>query len=519
MMNAALLTATSLIMQSVSMAFNIYISNKVGAEGIGLFTLIMSVYGLCVTFATSGVHLASVRLVSEAIGRNSPRQILASIKRCFIYALIFGVTTGSAVFFLADYIGQVWLADTRTVRCIRILAVSLPFVSLSCVMSGYFSAVKRVFKSASAQVLEELITIGLVSAGLYFLLPRGIEYGCIAIIGGNCLAQVLSLIYMAVLFLLDVKKHNTREGTVPPALTRDMLGITLPVAFTAYAKSGLSTIKNLLIPYGLKKNGATGTGALEAYGMLTGMAFPVIMFPQVIIASFSGLLVPEITKSRVAGHFNNVRYIMSRVFHVVTVFSIGICGILICFAFDLGEVIYSNADVSLYIKLMAPLVPFLYIDSIVDATLNGLNEQVRSMQINLIDSMLSITLVWLLLPKMGTYGYILMLYVCKSINAAMSFARLIKVTGFRINVVKWFLKPALCIAVSVLAVKLAFAAAGFGAVYGTALTVIKIISAAVLYVVLIRLSLCVDHDDCVWFGRLIFGDKINFDKLCFKFRR
>ena len=503
MMNAALLTFTSLIMQSVSMAFNIYISNKVGAEGIGLFTLIMSVYGLCVTFATSGVHLASVRLVSEAIGKNSDKQILASLKRCFIYAVLFGFTTGTAVFLLADYIGNVWLADTRTIRCIKILAASLPFVSLSCVMSGYFSAVRRVFKSASSQVLEELITIGLVCTGLYFLLPKGIEYACIAIIGGNCIAQVLAFIYTTALFLFDIKKHNSRSGSVPPALTRDMLAITLPVAFTAYAKSGLSTIKNLLIPYGLKKNGAGGKGALEAYGKLTGMAFPIVMFPQVIIASFSGLIVPEITKSRVAGHYNNIRYIMSRIFQIVTIFSIGVCGILICFAFDLGNVIYSNAEVSLYIKLMAPLVPFLYIDSIVDATLTGLNEQVHSMEINIIDSIISIVLVWFLLPVMGAYGYILMLYICKGINATLSFARLIKVTGFRMNFAKLFLKPALCIAVAVLAVKFVSDISGFSDTVNTVSVIIRITVSAAVYCVLIRLSECVNKEDCTWFGKLI----------------
>lgn len=503
MMNAALLAVTSLIMQSVSMAFNIYISNRVGAEGIGLFTLIMSVYGLCVTFATSGVHLASVRLVSEAIGKNSDRQILASLKRCFLYAVVFGFTTGTGVFFLADYIGRVWLADIRTVRCIRILALSLPFVSLSCVMSGYFSAVRRVVKSASAQVLEELITIVTVSAGIYLLLPKGIEYACIAIIGGNCIAQLVAFFYTVILFILDVKKHNTGSGAVSPALTRDMLGITLPVAFTAYAKSGLSTIKNLLIPYGLKKNGAGGKNALEAYGKLSGMAFPLIMFPQVIIASFSGLIVPEITRSRVAGHNNNVRYIMSRIFHIVSVFSIGVCGIFICFAFELGELIYSNAEVALYIRLMAPLIPFLYIDSVVDATLTGLDEQVHSMEINIIDSMLSIGFVLILLPKMGAYGYIMMMYICKGINAALSFARLIKVTGFKLNAMKLFLKPMLCIAIAVLTARFAFELADIGAAADALSVVVRIAASSAIYIILLRFSGCVTKEDSTWLLQLV----------------
>ena len=152
---------------------------------------------------------------------------------------------------------------------------------------------------------------------------------------------------------------------------------------------------------------------------------------------------------------------------------------------------------------MAPLVPFLYIDSIVDATLTGLNEQVHSMEINIIDSIISIVLVWFLLPVMGSYGYILMLYICKGINATLSFARLIKVTGFRMNFAKLFLKPALCIAVAVLAVKFVSDISGFSDTVNTVSVIIRITVSAAIYCVLIRLSECVNKEDCVWFGKLI----------------
>ncbi len=501
-MNAALLCTTSLIMQSVSMTFNIYISNKIGAEGIGLFTLIMSVYGLAVTFATSGVHLASVRLVSEAMGSHSDKQVLASLRRCFTYSLLFSITTAFAVFYSADYIGRVWLADIRTIRSIKVLALELPFVSAVSVMSGYFSASRRVIKSASAQILEELAMMTIVAGGLYFFLPKGIEYACLCIIAGSVLSQIISFLYLLVLFLFDLRKHNDGSGNIPPALTRTMLKITLPVAFTAYARSGLSTIKNLLVPYGLKKNGADSVGALEAYGILTGMAFPVIMFPQVIISSFSGLLVPEITKSRVEGHYNNIRYIITRVFHIVTVFAIGVCGILLCFSHELGELIYCNEEVSLYIKLMAPLIPFLYIDGIVDATLNGLDEQVRSMEINLIDSIISIVLVWFLLPRFGTFGYIMMLYACKGVNSLLSFLRLYKVSGFRPQPLKWLVKPGVSIAVSVLLVRL------LGNIFSMGImgnVIVKIILSVTVYLLLIRITGCVDKEDWIWMKEIILG--------------
>lgn len=52
--NAFILTATSLLLRTIGIFFRIYMSNKVGAEGMGLYQLIFSIYVLGSTFATSG---------------------------------------------------------------------------------------------------------------------------------------------------------------------------------------------------------------------------------------------------------------------------------------------------------------------------------------------------------------------------------------------------------------------------------------------------------------------------------
>lgn len=54
-----LLTATALIMRTVGVVFNAYVSERIGESGMGLFTLVMSVYTFAVTFATSGINLAA----------------------------------------------------------------------------------------------------------------------------------------------------------------------------------------------------------------------------------------------------------------------------------------------------------------------------------------------------------------------------------------------------------------------------------------------------------------------------
>ncbi len=448
-MNAAVLSVTSLVMQSISLAFGIFISSRVGAEGMGLYSLVMAASGLAVTFATSGIHLATVRLVSEATARDSDRDVRESMKRCIAYALVFGAAAFAIMFSLADTVGTKLLGEPRTVTCLKITAVSMPFIALSTTFSGYFSAVRRVTKSAAVRVADGLLSIGAVAVGLEILLPMGTEYACIAITLGNAFSECMTFILMLVLFLADIKRYG-RGGEMQRGLSKKMLGITVPVALTAYFKSGLSTAKNLLIPESLRKYGNDRGTALAQYGMLTGMAMPVITFPQVIISSFSGLMVPEITGAREKKHYNNVRYIITRITGIVTVFSIGAAAALFTFGKDIGMVFYSDASAAKYIRMLSPLVPVLYTDGIVDAALTGLNEQVKSMKINILDSLMSILFVLFLIPRVGAMGWVIMMYFCKSVNALLSLRCLKKSAGFVMPVTDRIIKPLLCAAAAAL---------------------------------------------------------------------
>ena len=66
--NAAVLTVTSLILRTLGIVFRIWMSNTVGAEGMGLYQLVVSVYVFVSAFATTGICTAVTRLTAE-IGR------------------------------------------------------------------------------------------------------------------------------------------------------------------------------------------------------------------------------------------------------------------------------------------------------------------------------------------------------------------------------------------------------------------------------------------------------------------
>ena len=97
--SGALLTAVGLAMRTVSMFFGAFVTRSVGAEGVGLFTLVMTVYSFAVTLATSGVSLTVTRLVAAAIGQGKEEDVSRVLRGAVAYSLFFGVTSAFLLFF------------------------------------------------------------------------------------------------------------------------------------------------------------------------------------------------------------------------------------------------------------------------------------------------------------------------------------------------------------------------------------------------------------------------------------
>ena len=310
--NTILLTGTSLLMRTVGISFQVYLTKKIGASGIGLFQLIMSVSMLASTFALSGIRFATTRLVSEELGKSNPGGVKKVILRSLIYALSFGTAAMLALYFNAELLGTKWIGDCRTVLSLRLLSFSLPAFALSHVLSGYFTAVCRVFKSAAVNIAEQIIRIAVVVSALSFTSHYTVESACAVIVAGGIAGEMFSFLMLYVLYIYDRRRYTGR-GEKTHGLTKRMFGIALPLAISAYARTALSTLQNLLVPKGFQKSGASAEAALADYGVIEGMVIPIITFPSAFFYSLAELIVPELTEAQVNGRTDYISTLVNRI--------------------------------------------------------------------------------------------------------------------------------------------------------------------------------------------------------------
>ncbi|MBO7217716.1 MAG: oligosaccharide flippase family protein [Clostridia bacterium] len=169
--NAAILTVTSLVLRAVGMVFRVWLATAVGAEGMGLYQQIFSVYTLVSVFASSGVGLAVTRLISEelTLGRKSGVSLI--MRKSVSLTLSVAVATGALVYFLSEPISVYIMSDERAADALRMMCFSLPFMAISAVLKGYFFARKKAAVNSLSQCLEQAVRVGFIFFGLAVLRP------------------------------------------------------------------------------------------------------------------------------------------------------------------------------------------------------------------------------------------------------------------------------------------------------------------------------------------------------------
>lgn len=414
------------------MAFSLYVSNKIGSEAVGVFGLVMSVYMFAIVVATSGLSLACTTIVSEQFSKGNFFDGLKAVKSCLIFSLVLGLSSSLIVFLFADIISQNWLKSMVSNAPLYLIAMGLPFISISSVINGYFSAVRKGYKSAFAQMFELFVKI-IVTIFLFNYYPiKDTETICICLILADVMSEICSWLLLVMLYMKDKTKYSKRAIT-NITFKKRILKIALPVSITSYIRSGLSTLKQFIIPSRLVLFGLPYAIALSEYGKINGMTMAVLTFPNIFIMSFSNLLIPEFASLSANKHKKRILEVCKKVFLATSIFSFCVSIFFFLFANEISLMVFQNLSCAKYIKILAPIIVFMYTDNILDSMLKGLNKQFSVMVCNIIDLVLTVSILYFVLPIFGISGYLFAIMFSEIFNFCVSYFQLYRETGFKFS--------------------------------------------------------------------------------------
>lgn len=424
--NAVLLTAVNLLLRGVSMVFQVYLAELIGAAGLGLLQLVLTVSSFAMTLGLCGMRTAAMYLCAEEYGKRRPDGAMAALRLCTARGLLISGIAGAALFFLSDTLAEVWVQDLRAAESLRILGVSLPLNCLISIWAGYFTACDRVRELVVVEIAERILSLAATFLLLIFWAKDDTERACCAILLGGIAASIVTALWMAALIRRGNRGVPRTKGFF---LKRRLFRLCIPLALNEYLRAGLATLEQFLIPFGLAHYSGSRDASMASYGTISGMVFPILMFPAAILYALSDLLIPELARCRGAYDDGRIRRLVKRCLSATFAFAAVVSLVMFVFSETLGMAVYHSEDAGRYLRLFAPMILFLYTDAITDGMCKGLGQQVACVRCNTVTSLLDVIFLYLLLPRFGIGGYYFSFVITHLINFAVSLHILLKVTG------------------------------------------------------------------------------------------
>ena len=455
---ALILTAASIITKILGFIYRIYMSNTIGAEGMGLYQLIVPIYTLAWSISSSGFSTTVSKLVSQENAKKEYGNMNLILKESTIMsALISGLLT-LILFFFTDWIGIDILKDSRTVISLKIISLCFPFMAMGSSIRGYFYGLQDSTVPAISQVLEQSVRMIVIYLLADSLIPLGLEYACLAAVIGIVSGEIISFIFTVISFkYLKLKYKLNKKSTLHiPETLGIILSMSLPLTANRVIGSFLSTVENTLIPHKLVEYGYTSEGAIAIYGELCGMAMPLLQFPTAFLMALSITLVPSVSEAMETKNRKRINYVTSKALQFTALIGIGMSGIFIFFSHELGIAIYNNSNIGNMLFYMSWISPFLYLHIILSGILNGLGKQMFIFKNSLISSLINIIFIFFYIPVFGIYAYLAGIGTAVIVTSTLAVNKISECMAFSFDFRNWLIKPIIAIIISAVTAKYVF---------------------------------------------------------------
>ena len=424
--SALLLTIVNLLLRLVGTSFQVYLSAKIGAAGIGLLQLIMGVGGFAMVAGMAGIRTSAMYLTAEELGKKKKENTRWVLSSCFLYSILCSGCVATVLYCFAPQIADGWIGDPQAAAPLRLYASVLPLFCLCGVMTGYFTAANRIGTLAVIEVMEQLCSMAVTILALTFWADGDAVRACQCILLGSGFGACLTLLCLIV---LRIRESTERVPPIPVASR--LFHAAVPLALADILKSGINTGENLMVPKRLQKNAAV-SNPLAAFGTVSGMVFPVLMFPACILYALAELLIPELARCSAAGSASRIRYLVRRGLKISMLYGLLFGGLMFLLAEPLCFKLYKSGTAARFLRMYSLLIPMLYCDAIIDAMTKGLGQQKACVQYNILTSAMDVFLLFLLLPRFGMEGYFASFLITHLINFLLSLHRLVKISNVSI---------------------------------------------------------------------------------------
>lgn len=444
--SVAVLCASNLGLQGLGFLYRIGLSHLAGAEGLGVYQLVHSVYAVIHAACLSGLTMACSRLSAElsAAGQGGAVGNLARRAAQVFALLVFGC---AAFLFLGHgWISGHILGDARTAAVFPVMLACLALTGVENIVKSLCIGLNHVEWAASAELTEQVVRI--VAVLTLLTLYGGQDYGRIALLifVGMSLSECVSAALLARIYRKQIRIPKQSRQPLPRGFSRTFAGIVLPVTGAAVLNSLLGSASSVILPQRLMQAGLTRTQALSELGIISGMAMPLLVLPIALISSVCTVIMPEISRSRARGDQVRIDALTRKAIGLTGLLAIPLTALIVPLAPTLSRLFFGQPLGLTYVALLGVSIVLAYYHMVTSALLGGMGAQWSSVSISVASECVQLVLVWILAakPELGVQGYILAQILAGLLAVCANFIRLCQLSHVGRSLPRLFLIPLLC---------------------------------------------------------------------------
>ena len=421
---ALILSIANITTRIIGFFYRVYLSRIFGAESMGVIQLTGPVSAMAFALTGAGMQTAiskCVSAVSESRRKRRHEYLYYGLGLVFVISIL----CTYVVYTYADVLAVRFLSEARTAPILKVLAFSFPFSAAHACINGYFLGKHQTVLPAISQFAEQLVRVAVVYTCCTSFLATGDIPELEFVAWGVCLGEVAALFVVGLALLIGSRKHTGGHKLISHPANQDksilssLLKMAVPLSANRLAVNFLQSIESIRIPLMLQIYGLSDSAALSTYGILTGMALPVLFFPGAFTGALSAMLLPAVSEAHSKGDKERIKTItINATFFVV--FAGLLFGILFFMFSDfLGEAVFHEPLAGTYIRALCLLCPFMYVNGVFTGILQGLGKALSIFFINITGLCLRLLFVFFAIPRYGIKGYLAGLLVSQIYSSGM----------------------------------------------------------------------------------------------------
>ena len=412
-----MITIFSMATRAVGFVNRIFLSRTIGAEGLGIYQVVCSVFYVLITITSSGLPIAVSKQTARLRAINNNDGGHSTVTAAALIGVSISLILTILIIVFKDYVSFLFADE----RCMPIFIVLLPGVTASAIYSSYRGGLwgqKNFFAFSLCEFLEEILLFAtcIILVSQVSGIIAGVYNAAVAV----SISYIASaLIAICVYFYYDGKIKN------PRGYMRPVINSAAPLTGLRVSSSIISSLLAIIIPLRLILSGLTSSEALSEFGIAAGMTLPLLYIPGTLVGSLALVLIPEISGKKDKSS-KNISYQIENALTFAVMVSLAV----FCFYFgagkDIGIVMYDNARSGQFLIYGAAIMIPMSLTQMSSSILNTLGYEYKTLKNYTIGAVIMLLAVWFLPPLLGIYSMILGFFLSFTITAVLNTLLIIK---------------------------------------------------------------------------------------------